>query len=53
MEGVDEKYLSYALKFRTFGNMTQKLWPNIFLLGVHVWAIGAYWKKTCFSKMKI
>jgi len=29
IEGVDEEYLLCALKFRTFGNVSQKLWPNI------------------------
>jgi len=30
-EGKDKEYLSYALNFMTFGNMNQKLWPNILL----------------------
>jgi len=29
IEGVDEVYLSYKLNFMTFGNMSQKLWPNM------------------------
>jgi len=31
LEGVDEEYLSCVLKFRTFGNMSQKLWSNMLL----------------------
>jgi len=27
----DDEYLSYALNFMTFGNMSQKLWPNILI----------------------
>jgi len=29
IEGVDEEYLSCALKLKTFENMSQKLWPNM------------------------
>jgi len=29
VEGGDEEYLSYALKFETIGNTSQKLWPNM------------------------
>jgi len=29
IEGVDEEYLSCALNFRTFENMSKKLWPNM------------------------
>jgi len=35
IKGVEEEYLSYALKFMTFGNMSQKLWPNILLFYVN------------------
>jgi len=31
IEGGDEEYLSCALNFTTFGNMSQKLWLNILL----------------------
>jgi len=27
--GRDKEYLSYALNFMTFENMSKKLWPNI------------------------
>jgi len=29
IEGVDKEYLSCALNFKTFGNMSQKLWPSM------------------------
>jgi len=35
IEGVHEEYLSCALKFRTFGNMSQKLWPNMLFFWVN------------------
>jgi len=31
IEGVNEEYLSCVLKFRTFGKMSKKLWPNMLL----------------------
>jgi len=37
IEGVNEEYLSCELKFRTFGNMSQKLWPNMLLFFVNEW----------------
>ena len=32
IEGVDKEYLSCPLNFKTFGNMSQKLWPNIYFI---------------------
>jgi len=29
IEGVDKEYLSCALNFETFRNMSKKLWPNM------------------------
>jgi len=42
IEGVDKDYLLCALKFKTFENMSQKLWPNM-LLFFCKWAIWANW----------
>jgi len=30
IEPGDEEYVSCALNFMTFGNTSQKLWPNMF-----------------------
>jgi len=35
IKSVDEEYLSRAPKFKTFGNMNQKLWPNMLLFFVN------------------
>jgi len=40
IESVDEEYLLRALKFKTFGNTSHKLWPNI-LLFFHKWVVRA------------
>jgi len=32
IEGVEEEYLSCPLNFKTFGNMIQKLWPNMWFI---------------------
>jgi len=53
IEGVDKEYLSRAQKFKTFGNMSQNLCPNIllfFFLNVQFQEIR---KKSLFSLKKI
>jgi len=34
LEPGDEDYISCALNFMTFGNTSQKLWPNMLLFSV-------------------
>jgi len=51
LEGVEKEYLSCVLKFRTFGNTSQKLWPNM-LLFFCKWVVWAE-KKSLSSKIKI
>jgi len=52
VDGACKEYLSCALKFRTFGNMSQKLWPTI-LLSFHKWVVRENRKKSLFLKKKI
>jgi len=51
IESVDDKKISCVLKFRTFGNMSQKLWPNM-LLFLFKWAIWANKNNHFFHKQK-
>ncbi len=39
IEGVDKEYLSWELKFRTFGSMSQKLWPNNYVTFFCKWVV--------------
>jgi len=45
---VDKEHLSCALKSKTFGNMSQKLWPNM-LLFFRKWVVRANWRKSLFT----
>jgi len=49
--GVKE-YVSLALNFMTFGNTSQKLWPNV-LFFVRNWVVREDKKKSLFPKIKI
>jgi len=51
IESVDEEYLSCALKFKTLGSMSKKLWPNM-LLFFHKWTIWVDKTNHFFQKQK-
>jgi len=51
IEGVDEEYLLCALKFKTFENMNQKLWPNMLFFFLEMVSLGRS-KKITFLKNK-
>jgi len=48
IESVDEEYLSCALKFKTFENTSQKLWPNMLFFFIN----GHFEKNHSFQKRK-
>jgi len=52
IEGGDKQYLSYALNFKTFGNMSQKLWLNKLFFSVNG-QFGQILKNYFFQKQKI
>jgi len=51
IECGDKEYLSYAPNFMTFGNTSQKLWPNTLLFFV-TGQFGQIRKNQFFQKLK-
>jgi len=53
IEGVVEEYLSCPLNFKTFENMSQKSWPNMYSSLFLNWGNPGRSEKITFFKNKI